>query len=121
MSTLTAYRGRPQQAHRAEQARDAENAEHRHLTGTAGCTGNLHTKILDFGRFDYSRILSLRGRIPRRTGNFTESRIWPHDISISYATKHSKSASEPRHTVIFGACITRIRHFAADISIIDVT
>ena len=36
-------------------------------------TANLHTKILDFRGFDSSRILTLRGGIPRPMGNFPES------------------------------------------------
>ena len=36
-------------------------------------TANLRTKILDFRGFDSSRILMLRGRIPRPKGNFAES------------------------------------------------
>ena len=36
-------------------------------------TANLRTKILGFRRFDSSRILVLRGGIPRPTGNLPES------------------------------------------------
>ena len=36
-------------------------------------TPNLRTKILDFRGFDSSRILIVRGGIPRPIGNFTES------------------------------------------------
>ena len=36
-------------------------------------TANLRTKILDFSEFDSSRILILRGGIPRPIGNFPES------------------------------------------------
>ena len=36
-------------------------------------TANLRTKIMDFRGFDPSRILMLRGGIPRTTGNFPES------------------------------------------------
>ena len=38
-----------------------------------GSTANLRTKILDFRRFDSSRILILRGGILRPIGNFLES------------------------------------------------
>ena len=36
-------------------------------------TGNLRTKMMDFRVFDSSRILSLRGGIPRPIGNCLES------------------------------------------------
>ena len=41
-------------------------AAHRH-------TANLYTKILDFGGFDSSRILTLTGGTPRPVGDFPES------------------------------------------------
>ena len=43
------------------------------LIGGIRITANLSTKILDYRRFDASRILILRGGIPRPIGNFPES------------------------------------------------
>ena len=43
-------------------------------------TANLRTKILDFRGFDSSRILILRGGIPRPTGNFPET--WSQQILV---------------------------------------
>ena len=43
---------------------------HRELTPD---TANLRTKIMDFRGFDSSRILMLRGGIPRPIGDFPES------------------------------------------------
>ena len=45
-------------------------AKHRHV---APHTANLRTRILDFGGFDPSRILILRGAVPRPIGNSRES------------------------------------------------
>ena len=42
-------------------------------SGKDSGTANLHTKILDFRRFDSSTILSLRGGIPRSIGHFSDT------------------------------------------------
>ena len=46
-----------------------------HVHGLQGpaSTANLRTEMLDFGGFDSSIILTLRGGIPRPLGNFLES------------------------------------------------
>ena len=43
------------------------------LAGACVKTDSLRTKILDFGGFDSSRILILRGGIPMSIGDFPES------------------------------------------------
>ena len=55
-------------------------------------TPNLPTKIADFGGFDSGRILSLRGGIPRPTGNFLETlRLWFKESSYgeSLGARHT--------------------------------
>ena len=54
-----------------ERERDLE----RERESTAQNTANLRSKILDFGGFDSSRILILRGGLPRPVLGFPESFI----------------------------------------------
>ena len=44
-------------------------------------TANLRTKIMDFGGLDSSRLLSLRGGIPRPIGNFQSSNLSRDNLS----------------------------------------
>ena len=66
-------RRRPR-AHRSPRADlNQDPGKNLYFSETGPCTANLRTKILDFGGFDTSNILILRGEILRSIGNLPES------------------------------------------------
>ena len=66
-------RRRPR-AHRSPRADlNQDPGKNLYFSETGPCTADLRTKILDFGGFDSSNILILRGEILRSIGNLPES------------------------------------------------